>query len=415
MALQNTNADLIPLNGLVFTAFGGYLQQVMTLDTHSVSFVFRVPKTGSITTLRIRTMAAATPLDLRVGLYTVDPATGLPTSTQYGGSAFGTIATPAANTLGTAASATVGDLVAVTIAPNASGTFSLQIASTSAFLVRGPSYVVTNGAKVTAASPIMSIGYSDNTYPAIEGTYPFLAAFSTAGITTGTAVDEHALRFSLPFKARIKGIIAFLGLTAGSSFEYAMYNDTTLVSGTQKTYDTDMAGSVAGGHFILLFDTPVELDANQVRYLSIKPLDGSTLTMYRGEVSSAAQMEGVPGAGAWYRRTRADAGAWSSSAADELIYPAINPIFDRLDDGAGLVTGAGSISGDLDVFGVGNATGGTMYAIQVATGALTSTAVNAGDGTFSFTNLATGTYHVFGIVNHAGVDKTTQVRIETVS
>src|SRR4051812_42558507 len=63
---------------------------------YRAAWIFPVPRTGTITKVGIRIHTCASVQLSRLGLYTLD-GSGQPTSTGYGGSAYGTF-TPAATT-----------------------------------------------------------------------------------------------------------------------------------------------------------------------------------------------------------------------------------------------------------------------------------------------------------------------------
>lgn len=86
-----------------------------------VGYLLHIPESGQITHIGFRTRIVTTSEALNVGLYVPDTSTGSPTTTQYGGSAYGTLAAQTSYTtyevpLATPALATKGDAVAVVYA-----------------------------------------------------------------------------------------------------------------------------------------------------------------------------------------------------------------------------------------------------------------------------------------------------------
>ncbi len=107
---------------------------LMDASGEKAAFIFKIPKSGTITEIGFRTGAVTTADTLKAGLYTVDTSNN-PTATAYGGMVAGTQASPAANTwyavaLGTNCTATAGDVVAVVIEFNSYVAGNLNISRT---------------------------------------------------------------------------------------------------------------------------------------------------------------------------------------------------------------------------------------------------------------------------------------------
>jgi len=312
-----------------------YSSQLMDASGEKCEFIFRVPKTGNIRTIRIRLGTVTTGQTLKGSIYTV-AATGVPTTTAYGGMVAGTVTVADTDdnvekviTLGTDATATEGDLVSATIEFNSTvGNLNVQAFG----LGTGTSYVYLNGARV-AAAPVLAIGYDDATYPPIIGVLPFTGGVSSTSynVNTGT-FDEYALRFDVPFKCRLRGVRVGGSFAAGGDIEVINYNGTTAVAGMTLTVDGDYYGTNNREH-IFLWSTTEELAANTQRYLAIRPTTTTNFTLSRGTVGVAAAIEMIDSGLGWASAKRLNAGAWDET--ETTIMPWIMPIFDQLDDGAG--------------------------------------------------------------------------------
>lgn len=87
----------------------------------SLGYLLHIPESGQITHIGFRTRGIDVPGEVQVGLYVPSLSTGMPIATQYGGSAYGTLASPVADityevALATPALATKGDAVVVVFA-----------------------------------------------------------------------------------------------------------------------------------------------------------------------------------------------------------------------------------------------------------------------------------------------------------
>lgn len=338
MALQTYNY-LTPISsmpqGRVFGDTPSFTSMLVDAAGEKVDMVFRVPKTGSIRTIRFRLATTTTGQTLKGSIYTV-AATGVPTTTAYGSMVAGTVTVANSDdnvektiTLGTDATATEGDLVSATIEWNGTAG-SLNIVSMG--LGTSTSYVYHNGAR-QAASPVLAIGYSDGTYEPIIGAIPFTGGVATTSFNVNTATfDEYALRFDVPFKCRLRGIRVGGSFSAGGDIEVINYNGTSAVTGMTLTVDGDYYGTNSREH-IFLWASTEELAANTQRYLAIRPTTTTNFGLSRGTLGAAAVWDTVDNGAGWISAKRLNQGSWNET--ETTIVPYIMPIFDQLDDGAG--------------------------------------------------------------------------------
>ncbi len=238
MTLQSINGGLwmpLPILGVPPTIqFSSYL-----LDAAGELFamVFRVPKTGNIHKIGFRVGAVTASQSLDVGLYTVDTTSGDPTASAYGGMAVGTQAGPAANTaytvqLGTDAAATIGDVVAVKIGFTLT-VGNLNINTIGTTVANTPQWGGTpyNDHFASAAwskkndIPCFWLQYDDGTYAYIPGAQP-ISAINNVTFNSGSASDEYALKFTLPFPAKMRGFGVMTQEGAGSAgnFDVILYD-----------------------------------------------------------------------------------------------------------------------------------------------------------------------------------------------
>jgi hypothetical protein len=312
-----------------------YTSQLIDASGEYVGFIFRVPKTGNISTIHFRTGAVSNSQTLNISLVTVD-GSGIPTSTAYGGMTAVTQASPAANTsytvtLGTAASATEGDIVAVKI--QFDGTIGSVNIQSFGLGIGANSYVVLNGTKQQNC-PIGAIEYDDGSFEPIIGFTPATGGVASTSFNSGTGTfDEWALRFSVPYKVRLRGLRISMAAAAGADFEIINYDGTSAVTGMTLTVDGDQIGNTGSRENVFLWNTTEELAANTTRYLAIRPTTANNVTLNNFTLPEADAWDMLDGNAGWLLARRLNQGAWDTSSS--VIVPLIVPIFDQLDDGAG--------------------------------------------------------------------------------
>lgn len=316
--------------------------QVLNDSDDKIANIFQIPKTCTADRIGFRTSTVTTSDTLKVSLFTVDATTGAPTTTAYGGMVAGTQGSLSSNTwytvtLGTGANAVRGDLVAAVIEFNSfvAGDLALSIINTNNSLRVTRPYRTefeTGWSILASGQYAMVVQCSDNTVAHIPYVFPWSAITSNSfNSGTGTA-DEYALKFRLPFPARISGFaISWTGSAAGD-FDAVLYdsNGTTVLESL--SVDNDQASATAGllGHG--LFDTAVQLSANTFYYLSVKPTTATNVSLKTMDVSSAVFLDQVEGGQDFHLATKLDGGSFSATTTSR---PFIFLLFDQFSAGGG--------------------------------------------------------------------------------
>lgn len=316
-----------------YWGISGFNSNLIDAAGEKFACIFQVPKTGNITKIGFRTVAVTSSQTLRVGLETL--SSGNPSGTQYGGSAVGTQAAPAANTyyevtLATPAAATRGDIVAIVIQFNSTvGNLNIASAGTTGSHLMPYTSLFTASWSKSVNGGMHSVGYDDGTYGDC-----FLIPASAVTQTTfnsSSTPDERALKFKLPFPASMSGVYARMGSASGGNPQWVLYDsDGTTVLQTLSITQNTLQGT--GNDFgKYRFAASVALKANTYYYLSLKPGSTTNVSLYDMTVQSAAMLGGHLGGADFHLATRTDAGAWTATTT---IRPFIGLIFDSLDDGA---------------------------------------------------------------------------------
>lgn len=329
-----------------------YLRELNTLATAQaivdntddrVAFIFRVPKTGSITKVGFRVAAVTTAQTIRVSLCTVDATTGDPNTALYGGSAAGTQASPTANTffevtLGTPASATIGDVVAVVLQfDTTAGSITIDPGLTSTLGRPGAAFpymdvFLTAWTKGAANGvnciPGCTIGYSDGTYP-YNGMTP-AATTAPAAITFNntSTPDEVGNRFMVPFPCRVSGFWAICDFDGDA--DLVLYGPTDTVLATVSV-DKDIEAVATAANQTYLPFAPTTLVPNTVYRSVVKPTSATNMIIYRHTSSTAAMMDQMSGGQKFHETSRVDAGAWTDTTTQRIL--ALNLFFDGFHDG----------------------------------------------------------------------------------
>jgi hypothetical protein len=321
---------------------------------HRFGNIFVVPKSGTITKVGVRIATLTTAVTSRLGLYTLD-AGGNPTTTLYGGSAYGTF-TPSANTfsevtLPTSATAVAGDTVALVCEfdSTAGNYFLTGWGGGAPYQIQFPYQNFYNGsawAKVARYyQSAFSVGYSDGSYPQ-NGGLPL--ASTTAGVSynSSSSPSEYALAFTANCSARIIGIWHAFNQSSGSDYEARLYNGTTQL--TKCAMDGDFTRSYGVNAMQwLYFQTPQVIAPGNTYYASLCPTTVNNINSRYLTVPSSSMVEalGFPSEWSVGQASRTGTGAWTSTPTQ---VPAIGLLIDQIDNGVS--SGAfGCVSSNVQV------------------------------------------------------------------
>ena len=311
------------------------------------SMIFAIPKTGSITKLGFYNGASGGITGTaEASIQTV--SSGIPSGSDYGGSAPGTVSNPAASTayeitLGTPASATKGDRVALKLRLTAisSGVLRPQ------FLTQSPNYqlpyMVNNFDAKSSCIPSMWIVYSDGTVGNIPGTFPLITS-TTLAVSSSTTPDEVGNYFTSPIKLRVVGVAAMFPSTNGptSADSLKIYDSSNTVLGTM-TFDVGtIAISGAFGFSHVLFSSTIDIEADTVYRIAFLPGATSRDIKYFTYPSQNLMINGWDSA--WKYTSRVDAGAWTETDGRALPFTLLVDAID-IPTAGGLLTHPGMAGG----------------------------------------------------------------------
>ncbi len=303
--------------------------------TGGVAVIFRIPKTGTVSKLAFLLVTVTTAGLTDARLETVDTTTGNPTGTLYATGSNATF-TPAAGwntiTIGTPAAVTGGDYAALVV--KATGA---TISLTSGFMVGAAGAlegILPYHARLASGTwskrltrPILGLEYNDGSYPAIPDTYAVSAVTQTA-YNNGSAADEYALKFKIPFPARCSGF--WCVVEPAGDLDVVLYDSDGTSVLKSLSFDKDIKAAANNGFMSATWASGSALLANTSYYLSFKPTSATSITLPRFTFPSSAVMEAMDGGANFHEATRVDAGSWTPNTTGR---PIAGLLFDQFDDG----------------------------------------------------------------------------------
>ena len=175
------------------------------------------------------------------------------------------------------------------------------------------------------------LGSSTTSFYRIPGLVPATAFSANAYNNTGG--DRRGIRFRVPFKSRMCGILDWPFSSTGD-FDYSLYDDAgSEIEST--SMDGDHMSNASSDLAHLFFDTPQELQPNTWYRAVRSPTSATNITLGVMTLPSANHLGATGwGVGNAHYTTFTTGGGWVDSATDQV------PVFmrlllDQLDDGVG--------------------------------------------------------------------------------
>lgn len=318
------------------------------LDTadEKLAQIFQSPVSDDITQVKFLIGSVTVEGDVDVRIETVSVTTGDPTGTlaDTNSNIVVSIVSGDANSLLTATLTGACTLVrgtryALVFNAESVNTPNVQILYTSDYNSDFP-YLEVNTGSWSNPNDLAVFAYLNfgGTYYTIEGLRG-LSTTSTATYNNTDTPDEIALKFTLPFPARIRS--AWVWTDGAGDFDLVLYDkdDAVLLS---TSHDKDQMGQTSGvARRVLYFDdAAVTLNRDQVYRLSLKPTSVTDIKLERIAVAATADMDSWEGGQDFVESTRTDAGGWSDSTTTRpmmaIEFDAFTPSGPRLVHG-GLV------------------------------------------------------------------------------
>ena len=349
MAMQSLGPLVVPRMTGDQVGSPTFTGNVLLLDAASekAAFIFQAPKSGDIRKIlwRLGTVTTGATLDIR--LETVDLTTGNPTGTLWATNTNAAAIVSATDddtmvtsTLTADATVVKGDLLAVVIVNPAVSFGNLQIsgfADDDLLNIPYADLFTTVWTKPTVA-PVVGVEYSDGSYANTNGCWP-MSAITTTNFSAASTPDVIALRFSLPYPARITGFWIWIDLDGNATVKlYDPDGGTVLES---LGIDTDVRNSAGTKLHTYLFDTSISLSKDTVYRLGIEPAGATSVQVHDFTVPTAAALDSFPGGQAFHLSTAKDPFGVESWTQTTTRQPFMGLLLDQFDDGVGAGSGGG--------------------------------------------------------------------------
>lgn len=306
-----------------------YSYGAISMDASGEKIAYRIPiqKSGTIDKIGFKFSATQTPTavnGIKVSLQASDLATGTPTGTilayrnvTSGLALDGWLETGKITSDGTDGGSQVdvtrGQILFVVfefISFQSGDRVDLQTLAGSPYqnLYYGLFQSSTWSKLVSSGAPIVSVKYTDGTYPLlVGGLYP-VKALTTHTFNNTSSPDEIGSAFSFPTRILIGGVIVRVDLDGDA--EVRLYNESLQLVAS-KTLDKDEKQSINGGEFFVMFDSDVQYPGNEQWIMSIAPTSATNISIASYDVDQAEMLDLTDGGSAWRFVSRADSGDWT--------------------------------------------------------------------------------------------------------
>jgi hypothetical protein len=336
MTLQALTGGLIVPALWSRSGTANFTSVLLDAENEAQALICQVPQTGTIDRIAFRTAAVTTGATVTCTIQGVSATTGDPDGTPIG---TGTVAIADADdnvwkecTLGTTASVTRGNLMAVVITVPAGFNGNLAELGTVADWIQGWQFpyqsAFQGGAWAKSANaPCVAVRYSDETYPPL-GTLP-VSAIAATTFNSGSTPDERGLKFTVPFPARLSGLVVHGTYGGGGTLKVYDSDDTTVLTSLALDPEQFNSTNVGPGRFLL--PATCSLSKNTAYRATLLPGSGTNNTLVDLTVASAALLGALDGGTAFHLCSRTDGGSWTDTTTQR---PLISLVLDAFDDAA---------------------------------------------------------------------------------
>ena len=178
-------------------------------------------------------------------------------------------------------------------------------------------YIVNSGGSKIAGAPVVGIEYDDGSYGYILGCTTN-TIWEKATYSADSTPDENALRFKLPFKARITGIWTdseIDGTSNGFTIKFYDANGSTVLTSLLVDRDTRFSPTNINPTYYK-FPTSVTVEADAFYRIGFFPTlnfsGTNTISIGFDEFDSVAVMDGMNGGQDFHRSFRENGGGWTN-------------------------------------------------------------------------------------------------------
>lgn len=196
-------------------------------------------------------------------------------------------------------------------------------------------YTGTWGTK-TSNSPVIALKYSTGAYyPILSSVWP-IKTINTRTFNSGSTPFQRGLRFKMPVPCRFAGVWIRCDLDNPASV--VLYSAADSVLSTVAMPSATRTSASAQNFTVLM--PKVDLAANTLYRVVVKPLTGSSLSFYDFDINAAGLLAAIGGGVEWYS-TWGTTGSWTDTDTNR---PYMGVLFDAFDDTT-TVSGIASLVG----------------------------------------------------------------------
>lgn len=323
------------------TATGTAQSTVADAAGEGMACIFQAQASVTIDAVAFVVAAVSVSPTVKVSIQALD-ASGNPDGTPIGTEiTSGTLSAGTVLITGLGASVTLGVNYAAVIVYNSGTSVTLRTAHGSNAISSFPRMANNVGAGWVKQAfsfygvPI-ALGTSSTAMLAWDG-FAGPATITSVSYTDASNPDEYALRWLMPFKMRVIGLVAALGAPAAGTFSIVMTDSSgNDVGSTYKSYDADISALTTQGRMQLLFASSFVTTANSVYFCGVKSDSTGSMAILDSQFTSNIYLPAYFSAD-WYLGTRNGAvnGTGTAWTTNDLRVPRIFPLVDQIDDGAG--------------------------------------------------------------------------------
>ena len=194
----------------------------------------------------------------------------------------------------------------------------------------------TGGAWANLAGiPNIALEFTDGVFGTFQGAFGPVSAFGSLNYNSGSALDEYALEFQVPWKCKVDGCWLWAFPDASGDSEVILYDGTSAMANGTRSLDNNSDWTNVSGmrHAEYLFDAEVELAANTTYRLAFKPTTANGVNLRYFDVATANHLQAHSGGTTFALTARVNAGAWDSPTTTRRPFMGLS--FSSFDDGSG--------------------------------------------------------------------------------
>lgn len=183
--------------------------------------------------------------------------------------------------------------------------------------------------------PNIALEFTDGVFGSFFGGFGPASAFGNLNFNSGSAADEYALEFQVPYNCKVDGFWLWGFPDASGNAEVILYDGTSAMSNGTVSLDanSDWTNTSSPRHAEYIFPGEVTLLANTTYRLAFKPTTANGVNLRYFDVAAANHLQAHFGGTTFAITSRVNDGAWSAPTTTRRPFMGLS--FSSHDDGAG--------------------------------------------------------------------------------